>query len=133
MADESKLSYTAPIQQSQSWPDVNWNLQNIANENRFQPECRSNQVSDFSVDRAQSWCSQEITAEQHHRAVTSQSLEAGKNYWQADEKKLHEKFSQPKQHIKDAIAEWRLRDGQDPDCAEFERLRTPIYPIVESG
>ena len=50
-----------------------------------------------------------------------------------DDRNFLDKTEIEQREIREAMAEWRLRDGRDPDCAEFERLRTPTHCVVEHG
>jgi hypothetical protein len=115
---------------SQSWPAENWMPLNALEERRVQSG------GTIYTEKVQNWRPPDLTAEHHHRSGMNfdvPSTEYNRTAWVSEDRKVLENTERLQQHIKEAVAEWRLRDGQDPDCAEFERLRTPTYTVVESG
>lgn len=125
MNDYPRVSYAAT---GQSWPMENWVPHNAAEDRRSQ--------TTFYPDKVQNWRLSDLPAEQQLQLGMSfdvSSVEPNRAPWPSDDRKTLDHANSSQQHVKEAIAEWKLRDGQDPDCAEFERLRTPTYTIVESG
>jgi hypothetical protein len=125
MNTHPRVSYAAS---GQSWPVENWVRNSAGDDQSGQTTC--------CIDNIQNWRPPDPPTEQQQRlgmGFDVPSVESNSTSWTSDERQTLDNIDRSQQLIKEDIAEWRLRDGQDPDCAEFERLRTPTYTIVESG